>query len=172
MPTTLILLRHAKAAAGDGLPDAERPLTERGRRDAADAGALLRRAGRAPDLVCCSTALRTRQTWDEMAAAGVRAGEVVYTERIYEASGGALAELIREAPAAARTVLVLGHAPGLPDLADLLAGPESDAEALTRMREKFPTSAFAVLELADGWNPPHPLDAQTGRLISFEVPRG
>lgn len=168
----LVLLRHAKSSAPDALPDRERPLTGRGRRDAQAAGEALLRAGIAPDLVCCSTAVRARETWEGVAAAGVPAGEVVYTDRIYEASAGALAELVRDAPESVRTLLLVGHAPGVPRLAELLAGDGSDPEALARMRAGYPTSGLAALELDDPWNPPHPLDGGTARLLRFEVPRG
>src|SRR6266700_6314858 len=81
----LVLLRHAKSAWPD-VPDHERPLARRGRRDAPGAGAWLRRAGYLPDLVVCSTARRARETW-QLAAAELGASPPVRFEpRVYQAS--------------------------------------------------------------------------------------
>jgi len=169
---TLALLRHAKSSWAEDVPDHERTLNARGRRDARAVGAALVRLGLAPDLVCCSTAVRARQTWEGAADAGARAREVVYTDRIYEATAGALAELVREVPDSVRTLLLVGHAPGVPGLAELLAGDGSDPDALAGLRAAYPTSGLAVLLLDDPWNPPHPLNARTARLTRFEIPRG
>lgn len=166
---TLWLLRHAKSSWKEDLPDPERPLNARGRRDAHAAGQLLAGTGAALDLVYCSPAIRTRQTWDALDEAGVRAGEVAYRDEIYEGSVGALLTLVGQTPSAVRTLLLIGHAPGLPGLAELLAGDRSDPDALTRMRADYPTSALAELQLDGPWGD---AAAGFGRLAAYAVPRG
>lgn len=166
---TLLLLRHAKSSWKDELPDAERPLNPRGRRDARAAGQLLVGTGAAPDLVYCSPAVRTRQTWDALAEAGVRADDVAYRDEIYEASVDALLDLVGQTPDAVRTLLLIGHAPSLPGLAELLAGDRSDADARARMHADYPTSALAELQLDGPWVA---ATAGAARLTAFAVPRG
>jgi len=168
---TLVLLRHAKSAWPD-LPDHERPLAGRGRRDAPVMGRWLRTAGHVPDQVLCSTARRTRETW-QLAQPELGAGPPVrFEDRVYEASAEQLLDLARHAPAPAKTLLIIGHAPGIPELALVLAGAagpvdgEGDAAA-DRMRAKFPTAAVAVLEFAGPWDR---LAPGTARLTSFVTP--
>ncbi|MHB1431629.1 MAG: SixA phosphatase family protein [Streptosporangiaceae bacterium] len=171
---TLVLLRHAKSAWPEGVPDHDRPLAGRGRRDAPAAGQWLRRAGHIPDLVLCSTAARARQTWqlaeDEIGARP----PVTFEAEVYGATADSLLDLIRRLPAAARTVVVVGHDPALPDLALALAdGPDgqpppaavADAD---RIRVKFPTAAMAILEIDGGWAAAGPGGA---RLAGFVTPR-
>ncbi|MFE6668455.1 SixA phosphatase family protein [Streptomyces sp. NPDC057697] len=164
----LIVLRHAKSAWPEGVPDHERPLAGRGRRDAPAAGRLLRETGRVPDLVVCSASLRTRQTWDLVAAELGAAPEVVFEQRVYGASASELMGVLREVPERWRSVLLVGHHPGVRDLVLSLAG-SGDEEALGRVREKFPTSAVAVLELPGPWARLGPGGAE---LTDFAVPRG
>ena len=174
----LVLLRHAKSAWPD-LPDHERPLASRGRRDAPVMGRWLRRAGHVPDQVLCSTAQRTRETW-ELAQPGLGADPPVsFEDRVYEASAAQLLDLARHAPPAAATLLIVGHAPGIPELALMLAGAAAPADgdggsgavppaAVDRMRAKFPTAAIAVLELTGPWDQ---LGPGAARLTSFVTPR-
>jgi phosphohistidine phosphatase len=164
----LVLLRHAKSAWPD-LPDHDRPLAGRGRGDAPAIGRWLRETGCVPDLVWCSTASRAAQTW-QLAAAELGADPPVsYQPRLYRATGGELADLIREAPAATATLLLVGHNPGIQELALTLAATDGDpAGALVRAAAKFPTAAVAVLEFDGGWPE---LSAGGARLVGFVVPR-
>ncbi|MGD0375417.1 MAG: histidine phosphatase family protein [Streptosporangiaceae bacterium] len=164
----LVLLRHAKSAWPD-LPDHDRPLAGRGRGDAPAIGRWLRETGCVPDLVWCSTASRAAQTW-QLAAAELGADPPVsYQPRLYGATGGELAELIREAPATTATLLLVGHNPGIQELALMMAGTGGDpAGALDRAAAKFPTAAVAVLEFDGGWPE---LSAGGARLVGFVVPR-
>jgi phosphohistidine phosphatase len=132
-------------------------------------GRWLRERGCGPDLVWCSTARRAAQTW-QLAAAGLGAEPpVTYQPRLYGATGDELAALIREAPAAAATLLLVGHNPGIQELALNLAAADDDpAGALGRAAAKFPTAAIAVLEFDGGWPE---LSAGGARLVSFVVPR-
>ncbi|MBM9467947.1 SixA phosphatase family protein [Nakamurella leprariae] len=144
---TLVLLRHAKSGCPPGVADHDRPLAERGRREAPLAGRWL--ADRLPpvDGIFCSTAVRTRQTLE---ATGLVA-PTVYTDDIYEAAPETLLELVNSADETLRTLLLVGHAPGLPALADRLAGPDSAPDALDALHTKFPTSAIAVLTVPGRW---------------------
>jgi phosphohistidine phosphatase len=172
----LVLLRHAKSAWPD-LPDHQRPLAGRGRRDAPVMGRWLRKAGHVPDQVLCSTARRARETWRLAQPALKAAPPVSFEDRIYLASAGQLLDLVRQAPRAVQTLLIVGHDPGIPDLAFLLARSTSPAgggsgiaspAAVERMRAKFPTAAIAVLELTGTWRQ---LGPGTARLASFVIPR-
>lgn len=162
------MLRHAKSAWPEGVPDHERPLAGRGRRDALAAGRLLHETGHVPDLVVCSTARRTRETWDLVAAQLSASPEVVFEQRVYGASVPALIGVLRDVPERQRTVLLIGHHPGVQELVLSLAG-DGDAEAFRRARVKFPTSAVAVLELPGPWARLAPGAAE---LTDFAVPRG
>src|ERR1700729_562078 len=102
-PRRLLLLRHAKSAWPD-VPDAERPLNDRGRRDAPAMGRWLQSSGYVPHVVLCSTACRTRETWALMAPERGVAPPVHYEQRIYEATALSLLHLLREAGNGHRTV--------------------------------------------------------------------
>ena len=167
----LVLLRHAKSDWPDAA-DHERPLAKRGRRDAPVVGRWLAESGFAPDAVVCSTALRARQTWELVADAlagrtPLRPGRsrvpaVRFEPRVYEASVLSLLMLVREFEPQWRTVLIVGHNPGLAELTIGLAGPDGrDAPAA------FPTAFTAVLELPGDWAGAEP---EAGRLLAFSVP--
>ncbi len=166
----LVLLRHAKSAWPD-LPDHDRPLAGRGRGDAPAIGRWLRETGCLPDLVWCSTAERATQTW-QLAAAELGADPPVsYEPKMYGATGSELADLVRQAPARTGTLLLVGHNPGLQELAVTLSAADAEpggAAALDRLARKFPTAALAVLEFGGGWPE---LSAGSARLVSFVVPR-
>jgi phosphohistidine phosphatase len=171
MTSRLLLLRHAKSLWPEGIPDPDRPLAERGIADATAAGPIL--AGITgpvgPDVVLCSPARRTRQTWDLVAAALTDPPAPSFELVIYGASVPELIDLIRAVPAGAGSVLVVGHEPTMSTTADLIAAPGSAADDLARLRRKFPTSGLAVFALAADWSG---LGAETAVLESFLVPRG
>jgi phosphohistidine phosphatase len=165
---TLILLRHAKAEQGSGV-DAERKLTERGVRDAKAAGRWIAEHGYGADEVLCSPAVRTTMTCDAVATAGCSEAEVRHDRRIYNASPEALLEVLHDAPEDANVVLLVGHAPGLPSLASLLADGKGSTIAHEHMSEGFPTSGIAVLSYAGAWSE---LGFADARLERFGVGRG
>ncbi len=167
MTRRLVLLRHAKSAWPD-VPDHERPLAGRGRRDAPVAGRWLRAAGSGPDQVICSPARRTRETWQLAAAELGAPPPVSYDDRVYGATAAELLALARQAGPEVRSLMFVGHDPGLQDLAVGLAGPDSEAAALWRMRVKFPTAAIAVLAFEGSWPELAPAEA---RLTAFVTPR-
>ncbi|MGN2635747.1 SixA phosphatase family protein [Nocardia takedensis] len=163
MVRTLILMRHGKSGYPDGVGDHERPLAPRGEREAGLAGAWLRATQPPIDAVRCSTATRTRET---LAATGITA-PVVYERGIYEASPRSLIELIHLGDEHVSTLLVIGHAPGMPWTAWELAA-NRDSEQAVELSRKFPTSALAVLEFDRPWDQ---IEPGTGELVCFHIPR-
>lgn len=144
-PRRLVVLRHAKSAWPDGVPDHERPLAPRGLRDAPAAGRALAEAGCLPDLALCSTAVRARRTWELAAAQWAGPTPPVrFDPRLYGADVPELLGVVHETPAEVGTLLLVGHNPGLEELVLDLAGEGLD-DALDEVRLKFPTSAVAVL---------------------------
>ena len=162
----LILLRHAKSDWPD-VPDQERPLAKRGRRDAPVVGRWLRRHGYLPDTVICSVARRTRQTWDRVAPELGGSPSVTFEPRAYAASALTLLYLVRELPGTCRAALLIGHNPGIEDLAAHLAGAPDAAGASPPPGLRFPTAAVAVLEFGGDW-----ADLAPGRahLLDFATP--
>ncbi|MEP7016595.1 MAG: histidine phosphatase family protein [Actinomycetota bacterium] len=175
MPTTertLLLLRHAKAQHGEGMPDHDRELAPRGRDDSRAVGRWLSDPSRAlaPDLVICSTSERTRQTLVGLWAGGLSPSEVLFDERVYDAGANGLLDVLLEVPDSVMTVLMIGHAPGIPMLAKALAlNGAGSTDALERLSKGFPTSALAILWLEGGWAA---LSAGTAHLREYVVPRG
>ena len=146
----LILLRHGKAEADAASGrDYDRPLTDRGRRDALAVAQALEQAGARPDLVLVSPAARAAQTWDAMSEVFAGA-EVQQAPELYEISPDAILALARAEGDQARTVMVVGHNPGLGQLAAWLAQDAPPSEARLRVVEGFPTAAAAVI----GFSPP------------------
>jgi len=163
-----VLMRHAKSDWPDGIPDHERPLADRGRRDAPAMGRWLRDAALHPEHVACSTALRTRQTW-ALARAELELAtdpSTVFEPRLYDASIRDLLDVIAGAPDSAATALVVGHNPGLEYLVLTLAG-DAASKAREQEREKFPTAAVAVFTWQGGWDQ---FTAGSARLVHFVTP--
>ncbi|MFC3322437.1 SixA phosphatase family protein [Mesorhizobium cantuariense] len=149
----LFLLRHAKSSWDDpGLDDFDRPLSERGLKAARLMGRELVARDWLPDLVLVSSALRTRDTWRLVAAELPTHPRVALTEALYDASAADILSQIRQADASSGSLLVVGHNPGLEDLAKQLAGPSSEAKAHKRLEEKFPTAALARFVFEGDWS--------------------
>jgi phosphohistidine phosphatase len=165
-PRRIVLFRHAKADWPQ-VPDHERPLAERGRMEAAEAGRRLADTGIFVDLTLCSTATRTRETWKLAVQEFPHRPKTVYEERIYEASPGELIALLNETPDEAQNLLLIGHNPGVQGLAEVLSGAAED-EARERMsRRGFPAAAFAVLSFEGPWKS---LEPGTATLIDYWAP--
>lgn len=146
-----MLARHAKAQ-GQGSSDEARELSARGHADAAAMGGWLRAAGLSFDTVICSTSVRTRQTWNDVEAAGVAGGDAAFDERVYGAGRDDLLDVLREVPDTVTRLLVVGHAPTIPELAGALTDPDSsDPAALAALRSNFPTACLAVLTMDQSW---------------------
>lgn len=147
----LIILRHAKTqrSTANG-EDFDRALTARGLSDAAAAGRRLAAAGLIPDLVLCSAALRARQTW-EAAAPALPDAQLNLQRELYNAPAEAL-RAAADAQAAASTVMIVAHNPGVEMLAQALAEQAVliDAAVKARLGEGFPTAAAAAFEIEPG----------------------
>jgi phosphohistidine phosphatase len=165
----LILFRHAKAEPSEpGMVDRDRMLADRGRKDAAKIGAYMAGHGFIPDKVVISPATRTQETWKYAAAAFRPSPAAMTAEAIYDATPHALLGVIKAAPAAAHTLLIVGHNPGLHEVALMLIA-SGDIEARERLREKLPTAGLIIIDFAfDDWGKLHP---QSGRLERFVSPK-
>jgi phosphohistidine phosphatase len=153
---TLVLLRHAKAETPGTKADFDRRLTEKGEADAGAAGAWLADEGIVPQLVLCSSAARTRQTWHAAAVAltqgtpGGRAPEVHYEDELYEGGRTEVIDLLRAVPDDIGTVLVVGHNPTISDVSLLLNRDED------RGWEGLKTCGLAVHKFAGSWSATEP----------------
>lgn len=164
----LLIFRHAKAVP-HRIGDIDRELTNRGRREAGLMGREMLSRELRPDLALVSPSTRTRET-AALAMAHWPAPAPLKIERaIYQADAPGLLDILREAPDEARTVMIVGHNPGLADLAlNLTAG--GDPHARMRMMEGFPTGSLAVLEAPiDHWME---LTFHGARLRHFITPSG
>lgn len=164
----LILFRHAKAIrATPGMRDLDRPLDDRGRGDAHIIGAYLARHRFTPNRVVISPSVRTRETWDQ-AATSFRLPAATEDDRIYEATPEDILAVIAEVPAEVETLLLVGHNPGLHQLARILIA-SGDIDHRERLTEELPTSGLVVIDFAvNAWSKVHP---QGGRLERFVSPR-
>nr|WP_042177717.1 histidine phosphatase family protein [Kibdelosporangium sp. MJ126-NF4] len=156
MTRTLALLRHAKSAWPEGVADLERPLGERGLRDAPVAGRWLAENLPGLQFVACSTAVRARQTWELASAELPGQPDVRHFAKIYY---GPLVEVVRDLPAQVGSALLVGHNPDMEDLAEFLTGDQV----------VFKTSTLAVLRSDLPWT-----DAGQGwgELVTTVTPRG
>jgi phosphohistidine phosphatase len=164
---TLYLLRHAKSSWADPtLPDHERPLAPRGRRDAKRIAKHLVQLGIEPELLLCSSAERTRETLALMRPALSATSTVLLEMELYAASSDRLLERIRAVPDAVASLMLIGHNPGLQDLALVLASAGAELE---RLEAKFPTAALATLALPNTtWSQLSQADAV---LTAYVVPK-
>src|SRR5258705_2163827 len=137
----LLLLRHAKAERlQSGRRDPDRILAKRGREAAIAAGSYLVRHKLVPDRALVSTSARTRETWALIAAALTKQPRAEFEDSIYEASPDAMLKAIKATQPAARTLIVVGHNPGMQQLAGMLIA-SGDIEARQRLLEELPTAA-------------------------------
>jgi phosphohistidine phosphatase len=162
---SLYLLRHAKSSWDDPtLADHERPLAPRGRRDTKRIAKHLQRVRIEPELVLCSSATRTRETLDRLRSA-LATSTIALEEELYGASSDELLARIHIVPDSVASVMLIGHNPGLHELAVILASTGDELEGL---EAKFPTAALATLTLATTWSRLAPGDAT---LEAYVVPK-
>jgi phosphohistidine phosphatase len=165
---TLILLRHAQADdSRPGGHDIDRTLTAAGERQAQNVGNFLRDQAIEVDAVLCSSAVRARQTLEQLTLA-VEAARVEVSEEYYNAGADTLLDALRGLPADSAVALLVGHAPGVPGLAIELADPESsDPDAIAVLERRFPAAAVARLEFAGAW-----ADLAKAELVGLRIPDG
>jgi phosphohistidine phosphatase len=160
---TLHLLRHAKSSWDDPrLGDVDRPLAPRGERAARRLARDLPPAGVAPRLILCSSARRALQTLDLIRPGLPSNAEIVVEEGLYGAGGPELMARLRRLPAGCVEAMVIGHNPGIHDLALALAGSRAPAP----LRERLPTGALVSLRCsAAGWRRLRPGVGEVTRLL-------
>jgi phosphohistidine phosphatase len=165
----LLLLRHAKAERSDpGSQDISRVLMERGRKDAAKIGAYMASHALIPGRVVLSPATRTRETWKYAAATFKPAPAAMSAEQLYDATPHDIIGVIKESPASAHTLMLIGHNPGLHEAALMLIA-SGDIDTRERLREGLPTSGLIIIDFAfDDWSKVHP---HSGRLERFVSPK-
>lgn len=161
----LILLRHAKSSWRDAsLADFSRPLSPRGLDAAPRIGRFLARCMPDPGAMLCSSARRTLETWTLISRFFPDRVTMQPRNDIYMASRDDLLRIVQALPPGAEDAIVIGHNPGLEDFADALCGSGPNAD-LRRLRGKFPTSAFADIELkVPDWSDVEP---GCGKLLRF-----
>ena len=168
----LLILRHAKSDWSGKSGDHERPLSSRGRKAAPLIGSYMRAQGYEPALVLCSTAERARQTLELVLPALATEPESRFERALYLAEWPRLLAEVHDAPAKAAPLLLVGHNPGLEQLAIALSlQPQDDTERARaqKLALKFPTAALAVLDFEiSEWREAR---AGTGRLVDFVRPR-
>ena len=146
----LHLLRHAKSSWDDDADDHARPLNKRGRESARLIGETLPRAAGTLDLVLCSSAQRTRDTAELALAGFVPAPRILYEDELYLATDDMLMHRLRQLDERSTAVMVIGHNPGLHELAVALAAPGS-AGFSTLANGKFSTGVRARFVIGTSW---------------------
>ncbi len=164
----LMLLRHAKAEVSRaGQPDLERKLSDRGRAEAARVGEYLAESALMPEHVLISSAQRTRETWEQILPMFARQPPFAYEPKLYDASASALLAVVRATAASVPSLMLIGHNPGIEELARQLVG-SGENDARTRLAQTFPTAALAIIDFATGWSE---IEPRSGRLDRLIVPR-
>jgi phosphohistidine phosphatase len=169
----LLLLRHAKSSWDDPrLSDHARPLNARGKRAAQAIAEAMHTLGLVPDVVLVSSARRTLQTLEALTP--IEGGPIIEPmDELYLAPWPRLLELLRGVPETARSVLLVGHNPGMHELAMALAGPAGMAAPseggpmAQRLARGYPTGALAEFTIASAWRM---LEPGSGRLVRFLAP--
>lgn len=148
---TLLLIRHAKSSwATAGTPDHDRPLNERGRRDAPEMGNRLRTRGIEPDLIVCSSALRARTTAQLLAAAlDVPQERLREDSRIYASSSGKLMYLLQELDDGVSSVMLVGHNPEMTELAQHFASDLPDMATTAVAQFTFDLASWRGIDQAE-----------------------
>jgi len=169
---TVFLLRHAKSDWSEAvLKDHDRPLNERGRDAAPKMAAYMRSKRYRPEVVLCSTARRTVETYD-LVKGVLGEAKVKFEEGLYLAEERQLWERLRWIDDGVQSVMFIGHNPGIEQFANALtASPkrESEEKMHKRMRDKFSTCALAVVKLPiEAWRE---AKSGTGRLQDFMRPK-
>ncbi len=168
----LLLLRHAKSDWSKDADDHDRPLSERGGKAAPLMARYMRSKDYLPQAVLCSTAERTRETLDLLLAAWTKKPAIRYERELYLADWPVLLASLKKAPSRASPLLLVGHNPGMEQLALALALQPTGLSArgrLQRLTQKFPTGALAVLDFdIVSWRG---LKPGLGQLVDYVRPK-
>lgn len=165
----LYLFRHAKSSwKADVTDDFHRPLNDRGRAAAPFMGTYMHDAAVAPDLILCSAAIRARETLALILPFLAEDTVIRIEHALYLADKASLIARVQALEATDAAVMIIGHNPGMQDLALSLAASDDTARH-DALSQKFPTAALAelVFDVAD-WTAVAP---KTGTLARFETPR-
>lgn len=167
---TLGLFRHAKSDWNDArLRDFDRPLNARGRKGAALMGRHIAEHAVKWNKIIASPAVRAAQTIEIAEEAAGGSPPINWDRRIYLASSATLLDLLREQEGDPGAIIMVGHNPGLEDLIFDLVPDDGSSPLRDIVEEKFPTAAYAVLELdIDGWPQ---ADEGCARLVHLVRPR-
>ena len=162
----LVVMRHGNAEQ-DGATDFERPLSARGRADAAAAGAWLAEQGVAPDHALVSAATRAHQTWESVAEGAGWQVEPELDRGLYAAGPETALDIMQTAPDEARTLVVIGHNPTVASVAQMLDDGDGDVDATNQMATTgYPAGALTVLEYDGAWAE---LGEGSCRVVAFHV---
>ncbi len=161
-------MRHAKAEPL-GTEDHGRVLTERGRRDAAEAGSWLAARGTIPDAAFVSTSARTVGTWEAVASTSRSTAAPTYDESLYTASPESALDILCTADPEAQVLIFVGHNPTAAYLAHVLSDSNPDPVAFRAMSQGYPSAAMTVLEVPVEWAD---LRDGTARVTDFHVGHG
>jgi phosphohistidine phosphatase len=165
---SLIILRHGQAKnAGISEHDHNRALTAQGREEAMGAGEVLADINLIPDYVLCSTATRARETFAELQNSFSEPLQVNYSQKIYNASENDLINQIISAPENIKTLMLIGHNPGLYQLALALA-KGGDKQMHNELQMQFPTCSLVVINFESEW---HNIMHSHSKLALFTTPQ-
>jgi phosphohistidine phosphatase len=156
-PRRLVLVRHAKAVKDSRSGDRARPLTDRGRADAATAGGWMDWRLQHIDAIWSSSATRARETTEEIRGKLTAPPEATYRDDLYDAGPAELLAAVRASDGDILTLVLVGHNPATEQLHELLTG---DGRG-------FPTCAVAVLEADGEWGR---LGSGSARTVDFFTP--
>ena len=170
---TLYLVRHAKSDWEDpALADRDRPLAARGRKAASTLAGHIERSGISPALVLCSPARRTMDTLRLISGSFRDPVEILVEDELYGAPTGELLRRLRRVPAPTPSVMLIGHNPGIHELALGLTSPGASGahsvDTLKQLKVKFPTGAMATLAVPGPWKD---LGDEPADLLEFALPR-
>lgn len=148
----LLILRHAKSSWADAFADDwERPLTDRGRRDARRVGELLRRQSLVPDVVITSDAVRAHTTAQIVTDAAGYSGRIVLSSSLYHAKPAAVIEVLAAVQdPVARAIMIVAHNPGLEDLVTQLTGEHVELPTAALVNLELPIRKWSELHLSAG----------------------
>ena len=156
----LLILRHAKSSWSDAsLDDWQRPLNERGRRDAPRVGDLLRNRSLVPDVIITSDAVRARTTAQAVAEAAGYSRDIVVEPSLYHATPDEVIAVLNSVPDEAHSVMIVGHNPGLEGVVQQLAGEYHGLTTAALVQVAVPIDSWSELDettaasVVDSWQP-------------------